>query len=58
MTANLGAFLVVAAIVIVTPGPDTALVIGNTLTGGRRGGVMTTAGVCAGQRYVRWAQRT
>lgn len=49
VTANLGAFLVVAAIVIATPGPDTALIIGNTLAAGRRGGMMTAIGVCAGQ---------
>lgn len=33
------AFLAVAIVVIVTPGPDTALTIRNTLLGGRRGGV-------------------
>ena len=46
---QLAAFLVVAVVVIVTPGPDTALTIRNTLTGGRRGGVLTAAGVAAGQ---------
>ncbi|MGH3402503.1 MAG: LysE family translocator [Streptosporangiaceae bacterium] len=30
-------------------GPDTALIIGNTLAASRRGGLMTAAGVCAGQ---------
>src|SRR5919108_2482566 len=49
MVDNLAAFLVVAAVVIVTPGPDTALTIRNTLLGGRRGGVFTAAGVAAGQ---------
>jgi len=39
----------VAAIVIVTPGPDTALTVRNTLFGGRRSGVLTAAGVGAGQ---------
>jgi LysE type translocator len=43
------AFLVVAVIVIVTPGPDTALTIRNTLLGGRRSGVFTAVGVAAGQ---------
>ena len=43
------AFLVVAVVVIVTPGPDTALTIKNSLAGGRRGGVLTAAGVSAGQ---------
>ena len=46
---DLPAFLVVAVIVIVTPGPDTALTIRNTLLGGRRSGVFTAAGVAAGQ---------
>jgi threonine/homoserine/homoserine lactone efflux protein len=43
------AFLGVAAIVICTPGPDTALTIKNTLAGGRRGGVATALGVALGQ---------
>jgi threonine/homoserine/homoserine lactone efflux protein len=46
---DLAAFLVVAVIVIVTPGPDTALTIRNPLRGGRRSGVFTAAGVAAGQ---------
>ena len=47
--AELLAFLGVAAIVICTPGPDTALTIKNTLAGGRRGGVATALGVAFGQ---------
>ena len=46
---ELVAFLVVAAVVIVTPGPDTALTIKSSLAGGRRGGVLTAAGVATGQ---------
>jgi threonine/homoserine/homoserine lactone efflux protein len=46
---NLAAFLLVAIVVIVTPGPDTALTIRNTLLGGRRGGLFTAVGVAAGQ---------
>jgi threonine/homoserine/homoserine lactone efflux protein len=46
---GLAAFLAVAAVVIVTPGPDTALTIRNTLLGGRRSGVFTAVGVSAGQ---------
>jgi threonine/homoserine/homoserine lactone efflux protein len=42
-------FLLVALVVIVTPGQDTALTIRNTLVGGRRGGVLTACGVAAGQ---------
>src|ERR671915_1250936 len=43
------AFLGVAALVIVTPGPDTAMTIRATLLGGRRAGVMTASGVVTGQ---------
>jgi len=50
------AFLAVAAVVIVTPGPDTALTIRNTLLGGRRPGISTGVGVAAGQ--LGWALAT
>jgi threonine/homoserine/homoserine lactone efflux protein len=43
------AFLGVAVLVIVTPGPDTAVTIRATLLGGRRAGVMTASGVVTGQ---------
>jgi threonine/homoserine/homoserine lactone efflux protein len=46
-------FLLVALVVIVAPGQDTALTIRNTLGGGRRDGVLTAAGVAAGQ--ATWA---
>ena len=49
MIGELAAFLAVSAIVIVTPGQDTALTIRNTLVGGRRAGVLTAAGVSTGQ---------
>jgi threonine/homoserine/homoserine lactone efflux protein len=51
--AQLAAFLGVSAVVIVTPGQDTALTIRNTLLGGRRGGLATAAGVVSGQ--LTWA---
>jgi threonine/homoserine/homoserine lactone efflux protein len=47
--AQLVAFLGVSAVVIVTPGQDTALTIRNTLLGGRSGGIATAAGVVSGQ---------
>lgn len=47
------AFLAVAAVVIVTPGQDTALTIRNTMAGGRLGGVLTAFGVATGQ--LAWA---
>ena len=43
------AFLGVAAVVIVTPGQDTALTIRNALAGGRRSGLATASGVAVGQ---------
>ena len=47
--AELAGFLAVAAVVICTPGQDTALTIRNALVGGRRSGVATAAGVALGQ---------
>jgi threonine/homoserine/homoserine lactone efflux protein len=47
--AELLAFVAVAALVIVTPGQDTALTIRNTLLGGRRAGFATALGVASGQ---------
>jgi threonine/homoserine/homoserine lactone efflux protein len=44
----LWAFVGVAVLVIVTPGPDTALTVRNALLGGRGAGVATAAGVAAG----------
>jgi threonine/homoserine/homoserine lactone efflux protein len=53
---ELAEFVGVSAVVIVTPGQDTALTIRNTLTGGRRGGVVTACGVISGQ--LTWALAT
>ena len=47
--AQFAAFLAVSALVIVTPGQDTALTVRNTLLGGRAAGVLTALGVAAGQ---------
>ena len=52
----LAVFLGVSAIIIVTPGPDTALVIRNTLLGGRAAGVSAAFGVAIGQ--ILWALTT
>jgi threonine/homoserine/homoserine lactone efflux protein len=49
---SLLAFAGVSAVVIMTPGPDTAVTIGSTLSGGRAGGVGTALGVFCGQ--VTW----
>jgi threonine/homoserine/homoserine lactone efflux protein len=46
---DLAGFVALAIVVIVTPGPDTALTIRNTLVGGRHAGVATAVGVALGQ---------
>jgi threonine/homoserine/homoserine lactone efflux protein len=56
MPVELIGFLGVAVLVIVTPGPDTALTIRNTLLGGRTGGIATALGVVSGQAV--WALAT
>jgi threonine/homoserine/homoserine lactone efflux protein len=53
---HLLALLGVSAVVIVTPGQDTALTIRNALLGGRRSGILTAAGVSTGQAI--WALAT
>jgi threonine/homoserine/homoserine lactone efflux protein len=42
-------FVLLAVVVICTPGPDTALTIRNTLLGGRGNGLRTAQGVAVGQ---------
>jgi len=54
--ASFLAYVGVAALVICTPGPDTALTIRNTLFGGRTGGVLTAFGVATGLSI--WALAT
>ena len=49
MDPTLAAFLGLSAVVIITPGQDTALTIRNSLLGGFRGGAATAAGVAVGQ---------
>jgi threonine/homoserine/homoserine lactone efflux protein len=51
--SNLAAFVLLAVVVIVTPGPDTALTVRNALLGGRPGGLFTALGVSTGQAV--WA---
>ena len=45
--AHAAGFLLLAAIMICTPGPDTALTVRNTLVGGRPNGVRTAAGIAS-----------
>src|SRR5882757_1225977 len=56
MTGSLLAYLLISLVVIVTPGPDTALTIRNTLLGGCSNGIATALGVSAGQ--IVWALAT
>src|SRR5262249_35482106 len=56
MTESFLAFLGISVLVIVTPGPDTAMTIRNALLGGRAGGIATAAGVATGQAI--WALAT
>ena len=51
--ARFGVFLAVATLLIVTPGPDTALVTRNALLAGRRAASSTTLGIGTGS--IIWA---
>jgi len=51
--ARFAAYLAVAALLIVTPGPDTALVTRNALLTGRRAASFTTLGIAVGS--LMWA---
>jgi threonine/homoserine/homoserine lactone efflux protein len=48
LDARFGAYLIVATLLIVTPGPDTALVIKNALSSGWRASSMTALGIAFG----------
>src|SRR2546430_11275961 len=54
---DLAGLVALAIVVIVTPGPDTALTIRNTLVGGRPAGVATAVGVALGQATDRKSTR-
>lgn len=56
LTSSLLAFLGISVLVIVTPGPDTAMTIRGVMLGGRHGGIATAAGVALGQ--IIWALAT
>jgi threonine/homoserine/homoserine lactone efflux protein len=47
-TATLLAFALTATLLILAPGPDSLLVMRNTLRGGRRAGWATTCGIMSG----------
>jgi threonine/homoserine/homoserine lactone efflux protein len=56
LTGSFLAFLGISILVIVTPGPDTAMTLRSVMLGGRTGGLATAAGVSLGQ--VIWALAT
>jgi threonine/homoserine/homoserine lactone efflux protein len=56
VTGSFVAFLGISILVIVTPGPDTAMTVRNTMLGGRSGGLSTALGVATGQAI--WALAT
>lgn len=56
MSGSFLAFIGISILVIVTPGPDTAMTVRNTLLGGRIGGVFAAFGVATGQAI--WALAT
>lgn len=56
LTGSFLAFLGISVLVIVTPGPDTAMTIRAVMLGGRQAGLATAAGVTLGQ--VIWALAT
>jgi threonine/homoserine/homoserine lactone efflux protein len=56
LTGPLIAFIGISALVITTPGPDTAMTIRNALLGGRPAGLATAAGVSCGLAI--WALTT
>jgi threonine/homoserine/homoserine lactone efflux protein len=56
LSGPLLAFIGIAALVITTPGPDTAMTIRNTLLGGRQAGLATALGVSCGLAI--WALTT
>jgi threonine/homoserine/homoserine lactone efflux protein len=53
---DVAGFVALAIVVIVTPGPDSALTIRNTLVRGRPSGIATAVGVALGQAM--WALAT
>ncbi len=56
MDGRFTAFLLVAALLVVTPGPDTALLVRSALRGGLRAASLTALGVTAG--ILAWGTAT
>lgn len=43
-----GPYLLIAVLLVLSPGPDTLVLLRNALAGGRRGGMLAAAGILAG----------
>jgi threonine/homoserine/homoserine lactone efflux protein len=56
MITSFLAFPCVSAVVIMTPGPDTAVTVRNKLLGGRFAGILTALGISTG--HAIWALAT
>jgi threonine/homoserine/homoserine lactone efflux protein len=56
MTSAFLTFLSVSTLIIVTPGPDTAMTVRNSLRGGWAAGIFTALGIATGQ--IVWALAT
>jgi RhtB (resistance to homoserine/threonine) family protein len=46
--SSYGSYLIVVVLVVLAPGPDTMVVLKNSLAGGSRGGLMAAFGIFAG----------
>src|SRR4051794_12190420 len=56
--ATYGSFLILATVLVLVPGPDFAVVLKNTLSGGRRRGWWATVGVVCSNALQRSAAAT
>lgn len=48
---DFGLFLAAGVLLNLTPGPDTAYILGRSLAHGRRAGVASALGICAGSIF-------
>ena len=46
--SSYGSYLIVVVLIVIAPGPDTMVVLKNSLAGGARGGLMASCGIFAG----------
>jgi len=46
--SSYSSYLVIVTLIVLAPGPDTMVMLKNSLSGGTRGGFLATAGIFAG----------